>query len=73
MVVHLKMDAQNHSRTNSRNTVAEVTGSKYPEQVRFLCILQEPFYNNLMYWFPKSNVTYFLACCTTNVVIMVCV
>nr|XP_045000606.1 carboxypeptidase Q [Jaculus jaculus]XP_045000607.1 carboxypeptidase Q [Jaculus jaculus] len=33
IVIHLKMDAKNYPDTSSFNTVAEITGSKYPEQV----------------------------------------
>ncbi|XP_013390053.1 carboxypeptidase Q-like [Lingula anatina] len=33
IVVHLQMDAKNLTPVKSRNTVAEIVGSKYPEQV----------------------------------------
>ena len=34
--IHLIMGAENLNMTLSRNTVAEVTGSTYPEQVNFV-------------------------------------
>lgn len=33
IIIHLKMGAKNYPDTSSFNTVAEITGSKYPEQV----------------------------------------
>lgn len=33
IVIQLKMEAKNYPGTDSYNTVAEIVGSKYPEQV----------------------------------------
>lgn len=33
IVIHLYMEAQNLPGATSRNTVAEIVGSKYPDQV----------------------------------------
>ena len=34
--IHLVMGAENLNMTKSRNTVAEITGSTYPEQVLYM-------------------------------------
>ena len=40
--IHLVMGAENLNMTKSRNTVAEITGSTYPEQVLYMYMVCAP-------------------------------
>ena len=53
IVVTLKMQAKNYPPVKSRNTVAEIKGSKYPEQVGKLC--DERWLNN--YYKNRQKIT----------------
>ena len=41
IVVNLKMEAKSLPQAVSRNTIAEVQGSKYPDQVCFADVLRK--------------------------------